>query len=165
MTRLRKPEGPWWRSFGATYQGLGTGYLVFLGVLVLAVFSAGLGITPKDGELEFLFFSWMFLAIPLGMGGWLLAWLFVMPVDRFLASCSENRTVYLTVGMSAAACVAFAILNGINDALGPLFAMRSLVWWAAPGIASITSGAVIGDQLWKGWQRNLALIAAAPDGA
>lgn len=149
MSRLTK-IGPLAKSAIATVIGLAFGYLTFALVLLCAAFFSLIHGRPIEDEISFLFFCWIFLLIPLGVGWIFLAWLIVLPVEKALRSYSASRTAYLTTGGILAAMVAYAILHLFLIEAGLLWEMGGGgLWYTVPMVASITSGLLIGDQLWK----------------
>jgi hypothetical protein len=168
MTRKKREVGPKERAAVATYIGLAFGYLSFALVILCSAFLSLVEGNSLADEVSFLFFCWLFLPIPIGISGIFLAWLFVLPVERTLPAYSARRSVYLTTGGILGATVAYVILHLLLIEAMLLWELGGgWLWFAAPMVASITSGLVAGDQLWKRRPTvpEAGLVAPAPDGA
>lgn len=149
MSRRMRRGGPLARSAVSTCLGLAAGYLVFLAVILCAIFQAAFTDARMSDEVTFLFLCWMILLVPIGLGAIFLAWLVVLPVERVLCSYRASPSVYLATGGALAAAVGFGILQFLLGECGVMLGPANWPWLIAPMMASITTGLVIGDQLWK----------------
>lgn len=148
MSRHRQVS-PVGRSLMAAYIGLALGYLAFLAGMILC----GIYEISVDGDhlddLKILFIGWMFLIVPLIVVGLPLALIVVLPVDRALASCRAVRSVFWTAGISLGGGAGFSLMSLVSEFERRLFGLDQWHIWVVPLLASIVTGWVIGEQLWK----------------